>query len=378
MLTRRALLQAFPAVASGVLLRAQPELPDLTTVPADLRVAPVSLGEPGAGRRVRQTLPEYIGTDVHHLLYLPRDWRPGARYPVIVEYAGNDHFTNPYGDVSTGVVEGSKLGYGFSGGQGFIWISMPYIDLQHRRNQTYWWGDLEATVRYCRDAVRDVCERFGGDTSAVILTGFSRGALACNYVGLHDDRIADLWLAFIPYSLYDGMHEWSYAASDRASALQRLKRLRGRPVFVCQEGTVDDIRLYIQSTGIRAPFTYQRIGFRNHNDAWALRDIPERRALRRWLNDVLDRRPGTVSVAGRVTDAQGRGLPDVRISSGYTHWTGTDVSGAYALTGSIASQRTVLAEKQDCVFHPPVRTVNLSTVPVANVDFRLADYSTSE
>jgi len=79
-----------------------------------------------------------------------------------------------------------------------------------------------------------------------------------------------------------------------------------------------------------------------------------------------------------VTDAQGRGIPDVRISSGYTHWTGTDVSGAYALTGLIASQRTVLAEKQDCVFHPPVRTVNLSTVPVANVDFRLADYSTSE
>jgi len=44
---------------------------------------------------------------------------------VIVEYAGNGNYANKYGDVSSGEVEGSKLGYGISGGTGFIWICMP-------------------------------------------------------------------------------------------------------------------------------------------------------------------------------------------------------------------------------------------------------------
>ena len=53
--------------------------------------------------------------------------------------------------------------------------------------------------------MRRVCEQYGGDRAAVILTGFSRGAIACNYLGLHNEEIAGLWRAFIPYSHYDGV-----------------------------------------------------------------------------------------------------------------------------------------------------------------------------
>lgn len=44
---------------------------------------------PAADRRVRQVVPEYAGTQVYHSLHLPTNWNPGGRYPVIVEYTGN-------------------------------------------------------------------------------------------------------------------------------------------------------------------------------------------------------------------------------------------------------------------------------------------------
>jgi len=64
-------------------------LPDIRSVPPDLLVPAVEDGPPRAGRRVRRTLSEYQGTEVHHTLYLPTDWRPGRRYPVLIEYPGN-------------------------------------------------------------------------------------------------------------------------------------------------------------------------------------------------------------------------------------------------------------------------------------------------
>lgn len=341
--TRRSVLRLIAGVIPGALPAYQPELPDLAGVPADLVVPPVEAAAPARGKRVRQQLPAYAGTGVHHALYLPRDWSRNKLYPVIVEYAGNGNFKNQYGDVSDGSVEGSKAGYGISGGTGFIWVCMPYVNRAQGINQPVWWGDVQATVEYCKEAVRDVCERFGGDPSAVILTGFSRGAIACNYLGLHDDSIADLWLAFIPYSHYDGViTTWPYPAADRASALERLKRLKGRAVFLCQEKSIDDSRAYVESTGFAASFTFQPIHFHNHNDAWTLRDIPERRAVRQWLAKVLQDRPGTHSISGRVTGPNGRGLPGARVESG-THWTVTRRDGTYVLRGLIDGVRDLQA-----------------------------------
>ena len=267
------------------------ELPDLSTVPADVETPPVSTGNPAPGKRVKQTIPEYHGTEVYYTLYLPSNWEQGKQFPVIVEYAGNK-YTSKYGDVSPGTVEGSNLGYGISGGKDYIWVCMPFVNTLDKKNQLFWWGDVNATVDYCKKAVKQVCEEYCGDPSAVILTGFSRGAIACNYIGLHDDEIASIWLAFIAYSHYDGVLEWNYPEGDRTSAIKRLKRLKGRPTFICQETTVEAIQKYLEKTGVSSSFTFQVIPFRNHNDSWVLHDIPEREKLRNWLRKVIKNHTG--------------------------------------------------------------------------------------
>jgi hypothetical protein len=265
-------------------------LPDIRTVPPDLKTPPMTDEPPAPGKRVRQVAPGYEGSGVYHALYLPTDYRRGKRYPVIVEYAGNEYHGR-FGDVCTGTVEGSNLGYGISAGRGFIWICMPFVDANRRCNAKTWWGDVQATVDYCKATVRRVCRDYGGDPSAVILAGFSRGAIACNYIGLHDDEIAGLWRAFVAHSHYDGVRRWGYPEDDPASALERLRRLWGRPVFISHEGSCETVRRYIASTGVEAPFTFQAIGYRNHRDDWVLRDIPERTRLREWVRSVLTTRP---------------------------------------------------------------------------------------
>ncbi len=274
-------LLAFARAASAA------ELPDLRTVEPDLTVPAMTSDTPAAGRRVRMTLAAYRGTEVHHVLYLPTDWQVGKRFPVIVEYAGNGAYSNRYGDVSDGTVEGSRLGYGASGGKGFIWVCAPYVSLDHTRNQTTWWGDVEATVGYCTGVVAEVCERYGGDPKAVFIAGFSRGSIGCNYIGLHSDAVAALWRGFLCHSHYDGVRQWGYPESDRASAAARLARLKGRPQFISQEGSVASTRAYLAEACPAGRFTFVPLPYRNHTDAWTLRDIPARAALRDWLAETL-------------------------------------------------------------------------------------------
>jgi hypothetical protein len=200
--------------------------------------------------------------------------------------------------VSGGKPEGSKMGFGISGGKGFIWVCLPYLNNAGTKNVTQWWGntpqhDARPTVEYCKKTVPWICKQYGGDPKRVVLCGFSRGAIACNYIGLHDDAIAKLWRAFIPYAHYDGVNErWGYPGSDRAAAKKRLRRLGNRPQFICQEKTTGRTslaatRAYLKTTGFSGSFTFQSTGFRNHNDAWLLRPGPARAALRQWLNTAL-------------------------------------------------------------------------------------------
>lgn len=280
----------------SVVLPLQAQLPDISSVATDLELPPLTNGKPAAGKRVKVRLPGHEQSSAYHVVYLPRDWSPARRFPVLVEYAGNGPYRNRFGDISTGRVEGSQLGYGISGGEGFIWLCLPYLDNSGKTNVTKWWGsapsyDPQPTIDYCVEAVRSVCREFNGNTNELILCGFSRGAIACNYIGLHDDRIAKLWRAFIPYSHYDGVRTgWPYPGADRASALARLRRLRGRPQFICGEGgnaaATED---YLRTIGIEGRFTIRGTGFRNHNDAWVLRPSPTRTALREWLEELLAR-----------------------------------------------------------------------------------------
>ncbi len=260
------------------------ELPDIRTVPPDLEVPVLSEGPPAAGKRVR------LGLGV---LYLPTDWQAGAKLPVIVELAGNGGFTSKYGDVSTGLPVGSNLGYGLSAGRGFIWLCVPYLNANGDEIAITWWGDApkydpQPTLKHLRATVKAVCRDYGGEESKVVLCGFSRGAIACNYLGLYDDETAKLWCGFLAYSHYDGVKTWPYPDSDREAALVRLQRLGGRPQFICGEGTnAQGTEAYLRPLLPNADLTFLSTGFRNHNDAWTLRPSPAREKAREWLRRVV-------------------------------------------------------------------------------------------
>lgn len=254
---------------------------DLTVVIPDLRSPAVTTDEPAPGRRVKMVLPKYEGANIFHALYLPSDWKQGGKYPVIVEYSGNKW------ERSQGTVDECDLGYGISGGKGVIWISMPFVDKKNGGNAATWWGDVEATVDYCKETVKQVCGEYGGDRSKLFIAGFSRGAIACNYIGLHDDEIASLWRGFICHSHYDGVRSWGYKDSDKASAAVRLKRLGHRPQFISQEQSIAATKEYLGNILPAGNFTFQALPFSDHTDTWVLRDIPERKIIRDWFKQVL-------------------------------------------------------------------------------------------
>ena len=269
-------------------LVAQPERPavNLHDLKSDLVVPEVSDGKPAPGKRVRQVNPGYEAWDLYHILYLPRGWHVGHKYPVIVEYPGNGGYTNVYGDVSTGRVEDCKLGYGITGGRGFIWVSLPFVDTRSRKHAIQWWGDADATAAYCRQTVARVCKDYAGDPGSVILTGFSRGAIACSYIGLRDDETARLWRAMIAHSHYDGVRKWGYPDADPESARRRLLRFQGKPQFITQEKSVDDIKAFLKAADIDGA-TLVPLPYPNHTDMWVLKNVPERKQLREWLNHIL-------------------------------------------------------------------------------------------
>ena len=328
----------------------------------DLRIPAFTTGEPAPGRFVKQVAPEYEGTGVYHGLYLPEDWRKDKRYPVIVEYAGN-----LYPPICTGKIEDCKLGFYQSGGKGYIWVVMPYVNSQQKINQLTWWGDVPATVDYCKTNLKRICERYGGDTGAIFLTGFSRGAIACGYIGLQDDEIADLWLAFLPHSHHDG---GSFTASG---ADKRLARIAGRPSFITygsgDGGKPNSLVGKAMLEKLKYPVQTVEIPGADHTDLWIVGDSPERRALRAWMADVLKKRPGTFSVQGKVLDDRGKGMAGVRVQGGALHWTFTDEKGEYILKGLISGDRILTASKDGYEFTPKEIKIQLKASGLTGKDF---------
>jgi hypothetical protein len=259
---------------------------NLRDLKSDLTVPAAVAGEPAAGKRVFQVNPGFEKTELRHTLYLPADWKAGRKYPVIVEYPGNGGYSNDHGDRCTGLPENCNLGYGLSGGTGCIWVCLPFVSEPPRKPALTWWGESDATVDYCKKTVARIVKEYGGDPDAVILAGFSRGAIACNYIGLRDDDIAKLWRGFFIHSHYDGVRKWPYSDSDAASAKERLKRLNGRPQFISHELRVDETKKYLADVK-GGDFTFVPIPYVNHTDEWLLKDIPERKLARDWLVKVL-------------------------------------------------------------------------------------------
>ena len=261
------------------------------TEPAKDLITPVMAeGLPAPGKRVRQVAPEYKGTQVYHSLSLPIDWKKGNSYPVLVEYTGNKFPACG----SSGEVKGANLGYGLSGGKGFIWVSMPYVQKGKKENAVTWWGDRKATIDYCKVNLPRICEEFGGDPDNLFICGFSRGAIACSYIGLADDEIAQLWKGMITHDHFDGQQKWGYPESDRSSALKRLARLKGRPTLVC--GNAND---YLKKHPKLGDFTFLPVPvgrifnipdgpvIHTHTDLWAHRESPTRQTARSWLQKQI-------------------------------------------------------------------------------------------
>jgi hypothetical protein len=274
----------------AVLVQAGAQSVDWKSIPPDVTVPAVTQGAPAPGRRVPQTTSGWECTEVHHLLTLPADWRPGPKYPVLIEYAGNGYYADARGDTCDGSVEGCVLGYGISAGKGMIWASLPFVESKNgiTQNAPKWWGDIEESKRYTRETVLDICARYGGDPQRVMLCGFSRGSIGCNFIGLHDDDIAALWCGFVCHSHYDGVSaRWPYEGASQAAALVRLKRLGNRPQWISHEVSTSATEKWLQSTGVKGNWTFVPMPFPNHSSAWVLRDMPERQKLREWVAKVI-------------------------------------------------------------------------------------------
>ena len=256
------------------------QIANLNDLPTDLVVPKIEKTSPAAGVRAQVR---------SHQVYLPSDWQPSASWPVLVEYPGNGGYKNKLGDVSDGTPEGCVLGYGLSAGKGCIWLTLPFVNADGS-TATKWWGDVKATKDYCLAAVHESCEKWGGDSKRVVLLGFSRGAIACNYIGLHDDAISSLWCGMFCHSHYDGVREgWGYPGADRASALIRLKRLADRPQWISHEGGTADTRKWLESTGVAGNWTFHDFPFPNHSAGWVLRDTESRKLARQWLRALVFR-----------------------------------------------------------------------------------------
>ena len=251
------------------------DLPALFEVPSMIAEAPLP------GKRVKQVTSGWEASSIYHALYLPTDWNPDCPWPVIVEYPGNGGYSNELGDISNGTVEGCEMGYGLSHGKGFIWVSLPFI-IKTGEVALQWWGDVEMTKRYCIETVREICRQYSGDPDRVILAGFSRGAIACNYIGLHDDEIAKLWCGMICHSHYEG--EFKHPAPDEKKWPERLARLGDRPQFISQEVSVTPIVDVIQSASFRGELIFKTLPFKNHSARWTRCELPIRTSAVQWLS----------------------------------------------------------------------------------------------
>lgn len=292
--------------------------PDVLSIPADLENPAIISGEPAPGKMVLQSLPAHVGNGLAHAIYLPTDWVEGKRFPVMVEYLGN------HGRIR----DNKNIGYALSGGKGFIWVVLPFVSADGKGDMDLWWGDTKATVAYAKEAVPSICRRWGGDPTKVILVGYSRGAIACNYIGLHDDEIAKLWRAVIAVSHYDDAHTaWGMPRDVQARAPERLRRLGKTPQFICGEysslsskGTssllesirhgnlttfstakselglkpiteLEGTRKFIAQHHPEGKFTILDLPWVNHDTKVLHRDTPARKSIRGWIEQVLRNKP---------------------------------------------------------------------------------------
>ena len=323
--------------------------------PGRLLVPTVTEGPPGAGKRVYMSL---AGSPVRYVLYLPKDWNPDGRFPVIAEYSGNIfYFKNTY---STGKADQGNIGYGMSKGSGVIWVNLPFLSTDRAHEQLDGFGNLDATAEYARRVIHEIVEKYSGDSGAVFLTGFSRGGAACGFIGLRNNDIADVWLGFHAVAGGDGA---GWFGSEMPGALERGTRMKGRSSFVTDGAPWQDVL-----AKLKQPFIYMDSQIGAHVDTMFLDNRPSTLAVRKWMLDVLTRRPGVHDISGTVLDHEGKPVAGARVESGYTHFTLTDSDGRYTIRSLIDGERKVTVTVPGLHFEP--RNVIVARNHLTGVDFQ--------
>jgi len=151
--------------------------------------------------------------------------------------------------------------------------------------------------------VPDIIQRYNADPNNVILTGFSRGAIAVNHIGLFDNDIAKLWSSFVTHDHFDGVKAWPTEWGQplekyRKSAMQRLKRVNGRPYLVIQNKDVRPTKHFIEKVLANTDnFTFLTIHTREifkhfpndiakhpHTDKWLLVPSHYRQKVWQWID----------------------------------------------------------------------------------------------
>ncbi len=323
--------------------------------PGRLVVPSATEGLPGPGKRVYMTL---AGSPVRYVLYLPPDWDPGRSFPIIAEYSGNIfYFKNTY---STGKADEGNIGFGMSNGEGAIWVNLPFLSLDRSHEQLDGFGNLDATAEYARKVIREVVEKYAGDPGAVFLAGFSRGGAACGFVGLRNNDIADVWLAFHSVGGGDGA---GWFGSEMPGAIERGARMKGRSSFITDGAPWQDVL-----ARLKQPYRYMDSQIGAHVDTMFLDNRPSTLAVRKWMADVLLNRPGVHDVSGTVLDAQGNPVEGAQVDSGYTHFTVTDSEGRYTIRSLVNGQRKVTVMVRGLQFEP--RSIAMAGRHLTGVDFR--------
>ncbi len=325
----------------------------------NLTVPEITDHGPKAGLRVRVVPEAYEGTDVYYSLYLPENYKQGNKYPVIVEYTGNEW--KPSG--STGEVKDANLGFAIAKKLEAIWVVFPYI--KDSIAVTTWWGDEEATVAFALDNIRKVCSSFGGNPAEIFICGFSRGAIGVNYLGLYNEEIADVWLGFFTHDHYDGVKEWvgdwGKPLSDyRQAAKERFRRIKGRNCLISQnvkEGeNTSETKKYIEEYRLDtlANITFNLVSVssivpgipsafipHSHTDKWLLYESRNANLVYDWFLETIKSKPNTYSATGVVRDLEGKPLSGIIVESGRTHFAITNENGAYYLEGLISGNRKI-------------------------------------
>ncbi len=233
--------------------------------------------KPVAGLRVKYSI---AGKgDLYGVLYLPEDWEKGKSYPMIVEFPGNIFYTaNCY---STGLPDQCAIGYGISKGKDVILLSLPFVDYSTNSVETNGWGDPDDTVDYTIKMVEEICQRYGADKDRIMLTGFSRGAIACGFIGLRTPEIASLWSAIHCCQHFDG-DGWKGAKYEDAE----LRLLNGLDIPQFHTDNVrENLKTMMSEAGVNATYVKSKLGA--HACDMFLDDRASTEELRRWFWSVV-------------------------------------------------------------------------------------------